>query len=164
MRFSLLMLLVIVALAAVNIASLKTGDWLWCRLLFTLTLAVHLVAILGAVYRRGRVRAFWIGFALFGWTYLSLANVPMFRLAEYQLLGTQVSYLLKDFTPEGNDGLVIDTGGSRISIFSFRQIIHSTSALIFASVGGIFGVYFQTSRPYTGESDSITPDTPRPLG
>ncbi len=79
MRFSLLMLLGIVALAAVNIAALRTGDWFWCRLLFTLTLTVHLAAILGAVYRRGSVRAFWIGFALFGWTYLLLANVPMFR-------------------------------------------------------------------------------------
>ncbi len=164
MRFSLLMLLGIVALIAVNIAALRTGDWFWCRLLFTLTLTVHLAAILGAVYRRGSERAFWIGFALFGWTYLSLANVPMFRLAEHQLFGSQVSNLLKGFTPEANDGIAIESSGSRIAIFSFRQIIHSASALLFASLGGLLGVYFQASGQDTSESDSSTPDSPPAAG
>ncbi len=33
------------------------------------------MAILGVVYRRGAGRAFWLGYALFGWGYMALASV-----------------------------------------------------------------------------------------
>jgi hypothetical protein len=40
-------------------------------------------AILGAVFRRGPDRAFWLGFAVFGWVFFALALV--FTLAQHRL-------------------------------------------------------------------------------
>ena len=37
-----------------------------------LTLGAFALAVLAVVYRRGERRAFWLGFALFGWGYMAL--------------------------------------------------------------------------------------------
>jgi len=44
----------------------------WVAIAATITLGLLLTAVLGAVLRRGPARAFWLGFALFGW----LADAP----------------------------------------------------------------------------------------
>lgn len=110
--------------------------------MFTVTLGLLLAAVLAAVYRAGAHRAFWIGFALFGWAYILFAFVPVFRVIEHHLIAKEVGSLLKEHVPDGNSGIVIGSGGSRISVFSFTQIIHSTIALIFALFGGLAGAYF----------------------
>lgn len=145
-RFSLSTLLAIIAVSAIAIMAVRTGDWLWARIWFSVVLALHLAAILGAFYRSGSQRAFWIGFALFGWTYLMIANVPEFRIADHQLFGKQIAHHLKEYAPEANSGIVIDTGGSRIAIFSFSQTIQSVSALLFATLGGFVAMWFYCTR------------------
>jgi hypothetical protein len=61
---------------AVGFAALREADALWDSCLFTLTLGLLLLAVLLAAHRTGARRAFWIGFALFGWGYLSLSLIP----------------------------------------------------------------------------------------
>jgi hypothetical protein len=103
------------------------------------TLTLNLGAVLAAIHCTGRTRAFWIGFALFGWTSWTITNVDCFRIAEHQLFAKQLDTMLKGFVPEGNDGIVIDPNGISVAIFSFRQIVHSTFGLAFSVVGGIIG-------------------------
>jgi hypothetical protein len=43
---------------------------------FTLTLTILLISILLTIHRTGSRRAFWLGFALFGWGYLALSLIP----------------------------------------------------------------------------------------
>jgi hypothetical protein len=47
---------------------------LWPMVAATVTLAVLLVALLASWLFSGIERAFWVGFALFGWSYLILVN------------------------------------------------------------------------------------------
>ena len=61
---------------AVGFAALREADVLWDSGLFSLTLGLLLAAVLLAVHRTEARRAFWIGFALFGWGYLSLFLIP----------------------------------------------------------------------------------------
>jgi hypothetical protein len=68
--------LVVIFVLGVGFAALRESDDLWESAIFTLTLAVLLVSILLAVHRGGGKRQFWIGFALFGWCYLALAQAP----------------------------------------------------------------------------------------
>src|SRR5262245_22121655 len=75
-RFTIASLLVVVLLVAVGFAALRESNDLWDSGVFTLTLAVLLVSILFAVHRSEARRAFWIGFALFGWGYVGLSLVP----------------------------------------------------------------------------------------
>ncbi|OHB82190.1 MAG: hypothetical protein A2W31_16120 [Planctomycetes bacterium RBG_16_64_10] len=145
-RYSLVTLLGVTTVIAIVIVALRVGDWFWYRSLFTLTLSLNLAAVLGAVYQTGRRRAFWMGFAIFGWTCWSITNFPALRIAEHQLIAGQLAVLLKEYVPDGNDGIVIGPNGSGIAIFSFRQIAHSAFGLLLSLVGGIIGLYFHFSR------------------
>jgi WD40 repeat protein len=81
-RFTIASLLVVVLFVAVGFAGLREANDLWDSGLFTLTLGVLLVSILLAILRTEFKRAFWLGFALFGSTYLTLSLVPSI---EYRL-------------------------------------------------------------------------------
>src|SRR5262245_46740229 len=73
-RISLATLLGLIALIALGLAGMTSGSRLWTAVAATLTLAVLLTAILAAFLLAGSERPFWVGFALFGWTYLLLVN------------------------------------------------------------------------------------------
>ena len=75
-RFNIASLLVVVLFVAVGFAALRESNEIWDSGLFTLTLVVLLISILLAVHRTEARRAFWLGFALFGWIYLGLSLVP----------------------------------------------------------------------------------------
>ena len=75
-RFTIASLLIIVLLVAFGFAALRESNDLWESGVFTLTLGVLLISILLAIHRTESRRAFWIGFAVFGWSYLGLTLVP----------------------------------------------------------------------------------------
>ena len=75
-RFNIGSLVVLVFLAGVGFAGLREANELWDSGVFTLTLGFLLLAILFAIHRTESKRAFWIGFALFGWSYIGLASIP----------------------------------------------------------------------------------------
>jgi len=75
-RFSIASLLVAVLFVAVGFAALRESSELWDSGVFTLVLTVLLTSILLAIHRTESRQAFWMGFALFGWTYLALSLVP----------------------------------------------------------------------------------------
>jgi hypothetical protein len=76
MRVSIAGILVWVALLGVGFAGLRNPSLLWSNALFSVALGTLTLAVLAAVYRRGRRRAFWVGFATCGWVYLLLALGP----------------------------------------------------------------------------------------
>ena len=75
-RVSIAMLLVYVALIAVGLAALRVSSRLWANVGFSLAVTLLVAAVAGLIYRRGPRRAFWVGFALFGWPYLLMAFGP----------------------------------------------------------------------------------------
>ena len=128
-RFNIASLLVVILVLGVGFAALRESSELWESGLFTLTLGVLLISILLCIHRVGKRRAFWLGFAFFGWIYLALTVVPSMesRLITTKALGYLDSkvprrsskvftYLLSDirwsapstktpnlaFTPDGN--------------------------------------------------------------
>ena len=76
LRFNIASMLVIILVLAIGFAALRESNDLWDSGVFTLTIGVLLISILLAVHRTESRRAFWIGFALFGWVYLGLALIP----------------------------------------------------------------------------------------
>jgi len=73
-RISLATLIGIVAVIALGLAGMLSISRLWLMLASTVTLAVLLAAILASWLFSGIDRAFWVSFALFGWTYLIMVN------------------------------------------------------------------------------------------
>jgi hypothetical protein len=112
-RFNIANLLVTILVLVVGFAALRESSDLWDNGVFTLTNGVLLISILLAVHRTEPRRAFWIGFALFGWVYLGLTFVPSI---ESRLITTKALAYLDSKVPGRSTVLyhVINTGtGSR---------------------------------------------------
>ena len=90
-RFHIGSLLILVLLLGVGFAGLREANDLWDSGIFTLTLGFLLVAILFAIHHTESRRAFWIGFALFGWSYIGLASIP--SVASRLITTKALSYL-----------------------------------------------------------------------
>jgi hypothetical protein len=75
-RFSIASLLALVLIVAVGLAALHASTDAWDGGVFALILLTLHTSALLAVHRRGRERAFWMGFTLFGSAYLLASLVP----------------------------------------------------------------------------------------
>jgi hypothetical protein len=153
-RISLASLLGIVAVFGLGLAGLKSSTVLWTTAATTVTLALLLAAVLGAVLLRGPERAFWLGFALFGWVYLVLVD--------WSWIGAQVGHDLTGGFRELVDALFPQDPNLRftptspqqfeearkrdIRIGNAVQISRLFLCLLFALVGGLIGRAFAARR------------------
>jgi hypothetical protein len=76
-RVTILGLMVVVALVATSLVALRSTLEIWAGAYFSLTVVLLCTAIPGMTFRRSIRRAFWAGFASFGWTYLVLCFGPV---------------------------------------------------------------------------------------
>ncbi len=72
-RFTIAGLMGAVLAAAIGLAALRTASETWAGVMLLLTCGVLALAVVGVVCRGESERAWWLGFALFGWGYLALA-------------------------------------------------------------------------------------------
>jgi hypothetical protein len=72
-RFSIAALMGAVLVAALGLAVLRYGSQVSAGVLFLLTCGVLCLGVVGIVCRSGAERAWWLGFTLFGWGYMTLA-------------------------------------------------------------------------------------------
>ena len=72
LRYSIAGMMVLVLAVSLGFASLRFPSEPMAGAVLLLTLGAFALAVLAAVYRRGERRAFWVGFALFGWGYMAL--------------------------------------------------------------------------------------------
>jgi hypothetical protein len=75
-RIRIASLLGLVLFVAVAIAALRASDDAWDSGVFGATVVCLLLAVLLAIHREGRRRAYWLGFSLFGWAYVVGCLVP----------------------------------------------------------------------------------------
>jgi hypothetical protein len=75
-RFHIASIVILILLVAVCLAALRESNQIWDSSVFSITLGTLFMSILLTIYRLGPKRAFWLGFALAGWTYLGLTLFP----------------------------------------------------------------------------------------
>jgi hypothetical protein len=76
-QISIAQLLVVMVPLAIGLTAIANPTPFWEICIFGFALFVLFTAVLGAIYRTGGTRAFWLGFALFGWGFLLLcAGLP----------------------------------------------------------------------------------------
>jgi hypothetical protein len=95
-RFHIGGLLILVVLLGVGFAALREANALWDGIVLSSAVVLLLVSVLLAIHRRAGRRAFWLGFALFGWGYLGLIAVPSI---EPRLLTTRALAYLDSRVP-----------------------------------------------------------------
>jgi hypothetical protein len=76
LQMSILALVLIVVACAMAFTALKTASDLWYGALYTFTAVLLLAALIAARFRRGNEKAFWFGFAVFGWGFFILGLGP----------------------------------------------------------------------------------------
>jgi len=75
-RFTIGGLMAIVLVAAIGFAALANPNEIWAGMLPVLVYGLLGLAIIGIVIRPRAARAWWIGWAVFEWGYLQMANTP----------------------------------------------------------------------------------------
>jgi hypothetical protein len=73
-RITIARLLLIIVYFGVGFAALRSPSWIWSSTIFSAMVGLLAASTLTAIYRLGPRRAFWTGFALFGWLYLGLSS------------------------------------------------------------------------------------------
>jgi len=112
-RFHIGSLVILVLLLGVGLAALRESNETWDSSIFSLTLLVLLISILLAVHRTESRRAFWTGFALFGWTYIGLSLLPS---VEPRLITTKAFHYLDSQVPGRSLGVfTLQVSGGRRS-------------------------------------------------
>jgi hypothetical protein len=165
-RVTILGMMILVALVATALVALRGTLEIWASAYFSLTLILLCTAIPGIAYRQGLHRAYWVGFAAFGWPYLILCfgPVPGTSIKPPPLLTTKVLELaypyLSTVPPsevmihgEGvwddsrNIKVTMAAKGGGITFFrndseDFQRSGQAITNLVFACVGGFVAQSF----------------------
>src|SRR5205823_11976030 len=107
LQFSLAGQLGIVAFFGLAFAAVSSPSMLWAMMMVMLVWGVLLFAILGILFRRGERRAFWAGFAVFGWGYLAFLFVAWVYPVGFPLWR---AYLSQFFSPYVGMSIPGETG------------------------------------------------------
>lgn len=76
LRFSIAQSMAVVLFVGLGFAALRNADENWASATYTLAIVMIAAAPIGAFARRGTARIGWAGFAIFGWTYLLINQLP----------------------------------------------------------------------------------------
>ncbi len=133
---------------AAILAALKHPTFWWCSGLVTLQVGLFSLAILQTVISRGRSRACWAGFAIFGLTYLhagcSLSLVSQrFVFPPPSLL---VEILVLRYSPYGLASGVSDVMDEWIENGYPFQVCLLISTLLFGALGAVVGRMLDEKR------------------
>ena len=146
-RFSLFGLVWVVVVAAFGFAALRHPSEVWETATLSAVLCALFVAIIGMVGSRRDSRAFWIGFALFGWAYLWLAFGEFRRYSQRLLTDHVLSFFWRELEQSGV--FRVPSGTSyvhRPNQDQFIQIGHLILVSLFALCGGVLCRYFYIRR------------------
>ena len=91
-RFSIFGLMGLVLVSGLVLAAAMRPTWMGSGALLSATAALYLAAVAGAIWGRGRRRAFWAGFALLGGGHFVLCYAPVIGpQVGPELLSTQLA-------------------------------------------------------------------------
>jgi hypothetical protein len=140
LRFTLAQLMGIVLYLGFGFAALRNADEFWASATYTLATILIAVALVGAFARSGRARTPWVGFAVFGWTYLLIVHLPDWSIGG---LG---------FGPIQKPLLLIEWGTARLqpyikplpqgaggNLMTYEQVSQSLGIILFGLAGAVLG-------------------------
>jgi hypothetical protein len=144
-RFHLGTLVILVLVLGVGFAALRESNKIWDSITFGITLGVRLTSIVLAIHRTESRRAFWVGFALFGWSYLGLSLVSSI---EFRLITTKAiafvdsklprsnpaGFAYADFDNDGNLDLYV-VNNSQPNVLYPKVVLNSAGLSLTGSIG-----------------------------
>ena len=163
-----------IVLLALDMAAMRTASELGARAMVFLTGVVLLTALPAAAYTRRARRAFWLGFALFGWSY----GLVVFSHLNSELRDSLLtSRLLDEYYPKVHplsrrlaDSIEVWDRSARGYVamsaqitwreydrFSYQRAGHALSTTLFALLGGVLvRVVRAVSEPREDRAAGVT--------
>jgi hypothetical protein len=138
-RHSIAQLMAVVIFVGIGFAALRNANVYWASATFTLAIVLIAATLVGAIVRKGRARATWTGFAVFGWLYLLIELLPPRTTGSlgfgpipwpHLLIAWGIAWLTSysyPSAPGGTDPL------------SHEQVSHSLGIILFGLVGAVLG-------------------------
>ena len=162
LQMSIAATILVVVACAMALTALRTASDFWLSALYTVTTVLLLLAVVAARFGRGSGKAFWFGFAVFGWGFFLLGygpwrtpradpteqfNVPLNR----NLITSRVIlYLVPYLITESDDLEDID----KITANTI-SIAHVLVTLALAVGGGFIAVVMRRRRGRVGSVKSL---------
>ncbi len=165
-QFTIAGLIFVILVIAVALGALLAASPPWAGAMWSLTFFTLICSLLGIALGRGERRAYWLGFALLGWSYLLLISVPLldehvgtFLLAP-NLFPALEEVLHAEPNPPGGGMQSLPPyaislaatagafggGGNPADRSDFERIGIALEALLWAFLGGWAARYFASGR------------------
>ena len=149
-KFNLRQLFVAVSGIAICAAALKYANSLWASAISTGVVLVLFTAVVAAIYLKQPKRAFWTGFAIFGWGYLILIDgwLPFPPFSASTMLIWMMSESLGHTQVDPNTAYYMETPMGIIRARpteQFFRISYSITAMLLGVIGGILARRFYLS-------------------
>lgn len=158
MRFSLRELLIAILLIAVSIVALRQANHIWVGVLRSGLVFVLSAAIIGSVASGGKIRAYWMGFAIAGWLQflsMTLDYCPPFNETEAGVSTWLHSQIVTNVPSDSVHELPMPPRSSSYDGGKtwpwpqpryFRAAFHCILTGLFALSGGYLAVWFYSRR------------------
>ena len=145
LRFTLAQLMGIVFYLGFGFAALRNADDFWASAAYTLAIILIAASLVGAFARSGWARTPWVGFTVFGWTYLLIVHLPDWGpgglgfgpIRKPTLLIEWATARLQPYIhplPPGMSG-----GRAGIFLHAYEQISKSLGIILFGLLGALLG-------------------------
>lgn len=162
-QFSLRWLLVFVAFVAGGTITLRYASQIMSACLSIAWLVFLMAAVLGAIYRRERQRAFWVGCCVFGWSFAAYGTLSGEKATAFdqaiEATFNAVSWNMKVDNAAGNaharsGGKVFSDGRQLTAYFPaeqpFKQAAKTLVSFLIAFLGGLAAQWFYATRDQAG--------------
>lgn len=127
-----------VLVASLGLTALRSGSGTWAGVVSLLACGVLALAVVGVACGGDAERAWWLGFAMWGWGYTFLA----FWSFENALPRLPTAALLDVLRPYVGPAAGWKPGAHGLADNAYRQVGHSLFSLIAAALGGILAHAF----------------------
>ena len=134
LQVTLAQLMALVLFLGLGLAALRNANGLWASLTYTVAIVMISAAPLGAAARRGNRRLRWAGFAVFGWIYVLIAQLPgmeaHFGRGRLQKPLLPIEWVIHESLPFIHPLATSATD-------EYQQIAHSLGIIVFGLLGAI---------------------------
>jgi hypothetical protein len=137
-HFTLAQLMAVVLLVGFGFAALRNADEFWASAIYTLAITMIAAALVGALARKSEAHMAWTGFAVFGWTYLLVVQLPPWDIGGLGLGPIPKPILLVEWGIARLQPYVYPTVDARV-LTLYEQISHSLGIILFGLVGAVLG-------------------------
>jgi len=158
-RVSIAGLMGIVLIVSFGLAVMRQATPVLAGLMSLATCGVLALAVVGVVCRKAE-RAWWLGFALFGWGYLALVYWPSLFIPGPPTMTILEAFMGKPEVPVTPASPMFTIDGPSYRIPPSRNVGHCLWSLLVAALGGALAHAFFGTGVNRSEDDEAVPPAP----